>query len=224
MQFNTPGTLHCGKVSLNRDRLHTRTRRSWRSRFKQVEQFKYLGSIFVREGGCKEDVKTRCLKAAQVFYQLSPRLGHKEISLTAKTQIIKAAFTPTLLYQSENWTVTSKERQMLTTTEMRCLRKAAGKTRMDKIRNEEIRRRVNMQPAEQTANKNKIRWWSHVKRMAPTAPQSKALVIQPEGRRPRRRTRNRWEDDRRKQLGQGETSDCLSTRRRLQKSSTTKVK
>ena len=34
---------------------------------RQVEQFKYLGSIFVREGGCKEDVKTRCLKAAQAF-------------------------------------------------------------------------------------------------------------------------------------------------------------
>ena len=56
---------------------------------------------------------------------------------------------------------------------------------MDKIRNEEVGRRVNMQPAEQTANKNNSRWWSHVKRMAPTAPQSKALVIQPEGRRPR---------------------------------------
>ena len=98
-----------------------------------------------------------------------------------QTQIIKAVFTPTLLYQSENWTLTSKERQMLTTTEMRCLRKAAGKTRMDKIRNEESRRRVNMQPAEQTANKNKIR------RMAPTAPQIQALMIQPEGRRPRGR-------------------------------------
>ena len=108
---------------------------------RQVEQFKYLGSIFVREGGCKEDVKTRCLKAAQVFYQLSPILGHKEISMITKTQIIKAVFTPTLLYQSENWTLTSKERQMLSTTEMRCLRKAAGKTRMDKIRNEEIRGR-----------------------------------------------------------------------------------
>ena len=98
-------------------------------------------------------------------------------------------------HMSENWTLTSKERQMLTTTEMRCLRKAAGKTRMDKIRNEEIRRRVNMQPAEQTANKNKIRWWSHVKRMAPTAPQSRALVIHPVGKRPRGRPRNRWEDD-----------------------------
>ena len=31
--------------------------------------------------------------------------------------------------------------------------------------------------------------------MAPTAPQSKALMIQPEGRRPRGRPRNRWEDD-----------------------------
>ena len=107
----------------------------------------------------------------------------------------KGGIHPTLLYQSENWTLTRKERQMLTTSEMRCLREAAGNTRMDKIRNEEIRRRVNMQPAEQTANKNKIRWWPHVKRMAPTAPQSKALVIHPEGRRPRGRPRNRWEDD-----------------------------
>ena len=115
--------------------------------------------------------------------------------MTTKTQIIKAVFTPTLLYQSENWTLTSKERQMLTTTEMRCLSKAAGKTRMDNIRNDETRRRVNMQPAGQTANKNKIRWWSHVKRMAPTALQSKTLVIQPVGKQPRGRPQNRWEDD-----------------------------
>ena len=115
--------------------------------------------------------------------------------MITNTHIIKAVFIPTVLYQSENWTLTSKERQMLTTTEMMCLRKAARKTRMDKIRNDEIRRRVNMQPAEQTTNKNKIRWWSHIKRMTPTAPQSKALVIQPEERRSRGRPLNRWEDD-----------------------------
>ena len=70
--------------------------------------------------------------------------------MITNTHIIHGVFIPTLLYQSENWTLTSKERQMLTTTEIRCLKKAAGKTRVDKIRNEEIRRRVNMQPAEQT--------------------------------------------------------------------------
>ena len=44
---------------------------------KQVEQLKqaYQGSIFVMEGGCKEDVKTRCLKDAHVFYKLSPILS-----------------------------------------------------------------------------------------------------------------------------------------------------
>ena len=53
---------------------------------KQVEQFKYLESIFVREGGRKEDVKTRCLKASRVFYQLSPIFEHKEITMTTKTR------------------------------------------------------------------------------------------------------------------------------------------
>ena len=36
-----------------------------------------------------------------------------------------------------------------------------------------------MKSTEQIPNKNYIRWWSHVKRMAPTAPQRKALVIEP---------------------------------------------
>ena len=31
-------------------------------------------------------------KDAQVFYQLSPILGHKEISMTTNTQITKAVF------------------------------------------------------------------------------------------------------------------------------------
>ena len=29
--------------------------------------YAYLGSIFVREGGCEEDAKTRCLNTTQVF-------------------------------------------------------------------------------------------------------------------------------------------------------------
>ena len=74
--------------------------------------------------------------------------------MTTKTQTIKAVFTPTLLHQSDNWILASRERQRLTTTvtEMRCLRKAAEKVRMDKTRNEVIRRQVNMQPAEQISS------------------------------------------------------------------------
>ena len=39
-------------------------------KLKQIEQFKYLGSIFVKEGGCMEDVKIRFITVAPVFYQL----------------------------------------------------------------------------------------------------------------------------------------------------------
>ena len=37
-------------------------------KLKHVENFKHLGSIFAKEGGYKDDDKTRCVKAAQVFY------------------------------------------------------------------------------------------------------------------------------------------------------------
>ena len=74
--------------------------------------------------------------------------------MTTKTQTIKAVFSPTLLHQSDNWILASRDRQRLTTTvtEMRCLKKAAEKVRMDKTRNEVNRRQVNMQPAEQISS------------------------------------------------------------------------
>ena len=52
-----------------------------------------------------------------------------------------------------------------------------------------------MQPAEQTANKNKIRWWSHIKRMAPTAPQGPEQSTHDPARTGEGRPQNRWEDD-----------------------------
>ncbi len=105
-------------------------------KLKQVEQFSYTRKEYMfREGGGKKDAKNRCLKAAQVFYQLSPILGHKRNQHDHQDTDHKSDILPTLLYHSENWTLTSKERQMLTTTEMKCLRKAAGKTRIDNIRN-----------------------------------------------------------------------------------------
>ena len=52
-----------------------------------------------------------------------------------------------------------------------------------------------------TYDKNKIRWWSHVKGMASTVLQSKALVIQPEGRRPLGRRCRPYRDGTWKEVG-----------------------
>ena len=72
-----------------------------------------------------------------------------------------------------------------------------------------------MQPAEQIANKNKIRWWSHVERMAPTAPQqstrdpaswktAKGKATKLMGRRYTEIVQKDWDpDNRSQQLGEG---------------------
>jgi hypothetical protein len=48
---------------------------------------------------------------------------------------------PTALYGSETWAMTERMKQKVNVMEMSCLRSICGVTRMDRVRNEEIRRR-----------------------------------------------------------------------------------
>ncbi|BFZ01026.1 hypothetical protein BsWGS_04065 [Bradybaena similaris] len=47
----------------------------------------------------------------------------------------------TLCYKCQTWTLTIKQKQKLTTTELRCLRKAAGVTRRGRVRNDDVRKK-----------------------------------------------------------------------------------
>ena len=100
---------------------------------------------------------------------------------------------------------------------------------MDKIRNEEIRRRVNMQPAEQTRIRSggghmSRGWHQQLPRVEHSDPPSRKTT---KGKATKSMRRRRSEmvrgdgdpDDRCQQLGEGETSECIPTRRRWQKSS-----
>ena len=48
----------------------------------------------------------------------------------------------TALYGAEAWGVTSAERRKVNVHEMKCLRSLFGVSRMDRVRNEEVRRRA----------------------------------------------------------------------------------
>ena len=139
--------------------------------------------------GCPNTVLKGCTCILPTFtYTWSHRNHHDH-----QDTVHKGGIHPNITLADWKLDTNQQRKAAVDTNRDEVSQKTAGKTRMDQIRNEEIRRRVHMQPAEQTAYKNKIRWWwSHVKRMAPTVPQSKSLVIQPEGRRPRGRPRNRW--------------------------------
>ena len=53
---------------------------------------------------------------------------------------------PMMTYGCESWVLKEKEKYRLQATEMSILRKVAGVTRMDHIRNEEIRHRLQQRP------------------------------------------------------------------------------
>ena len=58
----------------------------------------------------------------------------------------KTAIKPVMMYGAECWAVRKKEERKLHTTEMRMLRWARGKTRLDHVRNVDIWKEAHMYP------------------------------------------------------------------------------
>lgn len=164
-------------------------------KLKQVQLFKYLGSVFTEDGKIDKEIEARCQKANAVTYQLSPLLKHPNISMTLKRQLINCIFIPTLCYQCQTWSLTKTQEKKITTCEMRCLRKAANVTRRDRIRNVNIRNVVGTSPCLKYIEKQKIKWFSHLMRMEPDQLPLQAYNKQHSCLRARGRPRVRWIDN-----------------------------
>ena len=70
----------------------------------------------------------------------------REISREAKVTVFEAVAIPALTYGCESWVLTEREKSRLQATEMRVLRKIAGVTRLDQVRNETVRDRLRIEP------------------------------------------------------------------------------
>ena len=125
---------------------------------KQVQEFKYLGSIFTQDGRMDREIETRTQKANAVTYQLSPLLTHPQIAMETKQQLINSIFIPTLCYQAQTWTLNTSQQRKINTCEMRCLRKTLNITRRDRIRNDIVREQVGTTPCLKFIEKQRIKW------------------------------------------------------------------
>ena len=80
-------------------------------------------------------------------------MGSSEIVLSNRGLGIKAnkclsegvIFVPTALYGAEAWGMRSAERRKVNVLEMKCLRSLVGVSRIDRVRNEEVRRRAGIE-------------------------------------------------------------------------------
>jgi len=60
--------------------------------------------------------------------------------------------------------------QQLSVAEMRMLRWICGHTRRDRVRNDDIRDRLDVAPIEEKLVQQRLRWFGHVQRRPPDAP------------------------------------------------------
>jgi hypothetical protein len=79
--------------------------------------------------------------------------------LTLKGKISKTIIRPVVLY---GCATKVKDERRLRVTEMRMLRWMCGVTRMDRIRNEYIKRSLKVAPVSEKMISNRLAWYRHV--------------------------------------------------------------
>jgi len=119
---------------------------------------------------------------------------------------------PIFLYGSECWTMRKQDEKRILTREMSWLRKIAGISRLQKIRNDDIRQALSVEPTLlDKVVQRRLRWFGHVERMAVDRIPHIALHARFEGKRNKGRPRLRWVDN----IKEGMTSFGLTLRRAM---------
>ena len=106
----------------------------------EVDCFKYLGSQVAADGGCERDVVHRMNEGYRAWGELKRVLSNRGLGIKAKKCPYEGVIVPTALYGAEAWGMRSAERRKVNVREIKCLRRLAGVSRMDRVRNEEVRR------------------------------------------------------------------------------------
>jgi len=165
------------------------------STLKQVDSFKYLGVAFTSDGRLDTELNTRIAAAGAVMRQLQRSVVTKrELGVKAKLAVFKSVFVPILTYGHEHWVMTERTRSRIQASEMSFLRKIAGLTRLDRVRNSDIRRNLGVGPLLSHIERSQLRYYGHVTRMSQDRLAGRIMEARPTGRGPRGRPRTRWID------------------------------
>ena len=161
----------------------------------EVDSFKYLGSLIEADGGVIMEVKQRVNEAGRVLGGMKRVWNSRYLGMKAKRLLYEGVVVPTALYAAETWGLRAAERRRLDVMEMRCLRSMCGVSRMDRLRNEEVRRRTGvMGELAGRAERSALRWFGHMERMGEERLVKKVMNAEAGGRGARGRPPYRWRD------------------------------
>ena len=95
------------------------------------------------DGEC--DVVYRMNERYRAWGPLKSELSNRGLGIKTKKCLFEGVIVPTALHGAEAWGMRSAERRKVNVLEMKCLRSLVGVSRMDRVRNEEVRRRAGIE-------------------------------------------------------------------------------
>ena len=161
----------------------------------EVDCFKYQGSKVAADGGCENHVVHRMNDWYRAWGSLKSVLSNRGFWIKAKNCLCEEVIVPTALYGTEAWGLRSAERRKVNVLEMKCLRSLVGVSRMDRFRNEKVRRGAGIEmELACRADQRVLRWFGHVERTDEYRMARRVLMAEVSGGLIRGRPRLSWMD------------------------------
>ena len=135
-------------------------------------------------------------------------LSNRGLEIKAKKCLYEGVIVPTALHGAEACGVRSAERRKVDSLEMKCLRSLGGVSRMDRVRNEEVRRRAGIERELASRSDQIVLRWFGEERMYEYRMTRRVLMAEVSGGRVRERPRLGWLDGVKRNNGVG----CASMR------------
>jgi len=129
---------------------------------KQVENFRYLGSVIHPQRGSEDDIKATIAAAWKKWQELTGVLCDRRMPIAVKGKVYRTLIRPVLIYGSEAWTLRRREEERLVRTEMRMLRWILRLK--DRKRNDDIRRITGVACITDKVREARLRWYGHIQR------------------------------------------------------------
>ena len=155
----------------------------------KVKKFNYLGCELSLDGEPYFDKQIKRLQG--ICGTIRKHL--KKIRTDTQIKFYKVEARTSLLYGSETWVTTKRDMTRLEAARMHFLRSVMEYTTLDKIRNEVIRKELEISGIQDVRLKCKQNWINHLERMDNTRLPKHSLNYKPRGRRDRGRPRKRWQ-------------------------------
>jgi hypothetical protein len=165
-----------------------------------VEKFKYLGATLTNQNDIHDKIKSRLNSGNVCYYSVQNLLSFRLISKNLKIKTYKTVILPVVLHGCETWSLTMREEHTLRVFENRVLTRIFGPEREEdeswgKLHNDELHSLYSSPNIAGVIKSGRIRCAGHVARMGRGRSVYRVLVGRPEGKRPLRKPRRRWEDN-----------------------------